>query len=180
MTTSGISEKEIEELKIQNFAYLEKINSISNEMEGLKQRHISELEESMVKIKNLETERDNTNCSLNDSIKKCELLTLEIETLKSKLREALDISKNWVGSENALKILNKQRHNVNKEGLGFKGKNPSKQNLKAPDPTKRDFRKRKYANLPETIYVLFVLKMGIMLIHVLKDTITYIEMAYMK
>jgi len=157
---SGMMEKQIAELQIQNRAHLDKIDSISAEMEGLRKKYDSELEMSNKRIKELEKERDDTASLLKDSISKCESLTSEIEVLKSKLREALDVSKKWEGSANALKILNKYRHNTNKEGLGFQGKNPSKQNLNAPDPTKRDFRKRKYVNLPEYVFCTFCGKNG--------------------
>ena len=125
---SGMMEKQIAELQIQNRVHLDKIDSISAEMEGLRKKYDSELEMSIKRIKELEKDRDDTASSLKESIKKCESLTSEIEVLKCKLREALDVSKKWEGSANALKILNKQRHNMNKEGLGFQGKNPSKQN----------------------------------------------------
>ncbi|KAH9616968.1 hypothetical protein KSS87_020599, partial [Heliosperma pusillum] len=98
---------------------------------------------------------------LDISKEKNKLLSAKIEKLGKELNEAKHVSKKWEGSQNVLNFLTSQSKRCDRvAGLGFKWNSQSHCYIQKPDPSKTDFRKRKYVGLPEYIICNYCGKTG--------------------
>ena len=92
--------------------------------------------------------------------KNCGKLQKEKLDLDARLKEALSISKKWKASETVLKFLNEQTERFHKEGLGYQTRCRVEYCKKNNKPSDRDFRRRKYADLPEYVICYYCGKTG--------------------
>ena len=179
--TSDLKEQ-IETLTMQNSNLIEELvkkNSELTTVEYSYQKKIIELQERLNQpkdecenCKKLEIERNKITIELDElqveldrskGVKECtncENLEKEKFELQEKLKEAFNVSQKWNASETVLKFLNEQSKRLLNEGIGYQTKRRKEYVKNNSDPSKRDFRKRKYVGLPEYIICYYCGKTG--------------------
>ncbi|XP_074278305.1 uncharacterized protein LOC141601896 [Silene latifolia] len=76
----------------------------------------------------------------------------KIETLTKELHDAKEFYRKWEGSQNILdSLIIQSQKSEEKAGLGFKSNSSVNCNFRNQEPSKTDFRRRKYVGLPEYI-----------------------------
>jgi len=91
-------------------------------------------------------EESNSSKDSNVDHSKCEK---EIESLKELLLHARKVHDKWEGSSKVLDFLTEQSDNNMKMGLGYDCYSRRDHDKCKSTPSDKDFRKRKYVNLPE-------------------------------
>ncbi|XP_074318518.1 uncharacterized protein LOC141655331 [Silene latifolia] len=120
------------------------LNKQLNEKE-INQANISkQYEEKIAILKNLHKDSSSTDIKIDH--KKC---NEEIQSLKELLLHARKVHDKWEGSTKVLNFLTEQSDNNMKMGLGHECYGRRDHSKCKATPSDRDFRKRKYANLPE-------------------------------
>ncbi|XP_074284013.1 uncharacterized protein LOC141608571 [Silene latifolia] len=125
------------------------IEEIAEENVGLREC----LDEIKEKIAMLLSDECSHAKSAFDKVGKLNLDHLaKIETLTKELHDAKEFYRKWEGSQNILdSLINQSQKSEEKAGLGFQSNSSVNCNFRNQEPSKIDFRSKKYAGLPEYI-----------------------------